>query len=135
MPESRSLSSETNGKRDLLFIAEQLLTSLDEKRVEMVARNRSIRVKEGEAVAKLVSAFVRKADESTIGKLVIESVILLSARSQPDGGKVLRAAAQVYGVDADAVALKVEQEFAAKEKARKTTKPDPKPAAKGRRAA
>jgi len=75
-------------KRDLLFIAEQLLTSLDEKRVEMVARNRSIRVKDGEAVAKLASAFVHKADESTIGKLVIESVILLSARSQPDGGKV-----------------------------------------------
>jgi ParB family chromosome partitioning protein len=62
-------------------------------------------------------------------------VILLSARSQSDGGKVLRAAAQAYGVDTDAVALKVKQEFAAKEKARKATKAEPKPAAKPKRAA
>jgi hypothetical protein len=82
-----------------------------------------------------VTAFIRKADEGTIGKLVIEAVILLSARSQSDGGKVLRAAAQAYGVDTDAVALKVKQEFAAKEKARKATKPEPKPTAKAKRAA
>ena len=81
------------------------------------------------------TAFIRKADESTIGKLIIEAVILLSARSQSDGGKVLRAAAQAYGVDTDAVALKVKQEFAAKEKARKAAKPEPKPAAKSKRAA
>jgi ParB family chromosome partitioning protein len=62
-------------------------------------------------------------------------VILLSARSQSDGGKVLRAAAQAYGVDTNAVALKVKQEFASKEKARKATKPEPKPAAKTKRAA
>jgi ParB family chromosome partitioning protein len=122
-------------KRDLLFVAEQLLPLLDEKRLEMVARNRSIRAKEGESVAKLLSAFVRKADEGAIGKVVIEGVILLSARSQSDGGKVLRAAAQAYGVDTDAVALKVKQEFAAKEKARKNAKPEPKPATKSKRAA
>jgi ParB family chromosome partitioning protein len=62
-------------------------------------------------------------------------VILLSARSQSDGGKVLRVAAQAYGVDTDAVALKVKQEFAAKEKARKAAKPERKPAAKAKRAA
>lgn len=122
-------------KRDLLFIAEQLLPLLDEKRLEMVARNRSIKAKEGEAVGKLLTAFVRKADESAIGKLVIEAAILISARTQADGGKTLRAGAQAYGVDTDAVALKVKQEFAAKEKARKATKPEPKPAAKSRRAA
>jgi ParB family chromosome partitioning protein len=33
-------------KRDLLFIAEQMLPLLDEKRVEMIARNRGIRAKE-----------------------------------------------------------------------------------------
>ena len=91
-------------KRDLLFIAEQLLPLLDEKRLEMVARNRSIKAKDGESVAKLLTAFVRKADEGTIGKLIVEAVILLSARSQSDGGKVLRAAAQAYRVDTDAVA-------------------------------
>jgi ParB family chromosome partitioning protein len=122
-------------KRDLLFIAEQLLPLLDEKRLEMVARNRSIKTKENESVAKLVTAFVRKADEGTIGKLVIETVILLSTRSQANDGKTLLAAAQVYGVDTDAVALKVKQEFAAKVKARKATKSESKPAAKSKRAA
>ena len=43
---------------------------------------------------------------------------------------MLRVAAQVYGIDADAVALKVKQEFAAKDKARKAAKPEPKPPAK-----
>lgn len=122
-------------KRDLLFVCEQLLPLLDEKRLEMAARNRSIKAKEGESVGKLLTAFIRKADEGTVGKLIVEAVILLSARSQSDGGKVLRAAAQAYGVDTDAMALKVKQEFAAKEKARKATKPEPKPAAKAKRAA
>jgi ParB family transcriptional regulator, chromosome partitioning protein len=122
-------------KRDLLFIAEQLLPLLEEKRLEMVARNRSIKAKDGESVAKLLTAFVRKADESTIGKLVIETVILLSARSQADSGKTLRAAAEVYGVDTDAVALKVKQEFAAKGKARNSANPEAKPAPKPKRAA
>jgi ParB family transcriptional regulator, chromosome partitioning protein len=122
-------------KRDLLFIAEQLLPLLDEKRLEMAARNRSIKAKDGESVGKLLTAFVRKADEGTIGKLIIEAMILLSAKSQSDGGKVLRAAAQAYGVDTDSVALKVKQEFAAKEKARKAAKLEPKPGARTKRAA
>jgi ParB family chromosome partitioning protein len=86
-------------KRDFVFVAEQLLALLDEKRLEMVARNRSIKAKESESVAKLLTAFVRKADEGTIGKLIVEAVILITARTQSDGGKTLRAAAQVYGVD------------------------------------
>jgi ParB family chromosome partitioning protein len=122
-------------KRDLLFVAEQLLPLLDEKRLEMAARNRGIKAKEGESVAKLLTAFIRKADEGSIGKLIVEAVILLSARSQSDGGKVLRTAAQAYGVDTDAVTLKVKQEFAAKEKARKAAKSEPKPTAKAKRAA
>ena len=105
-------------KRDLLFIAEQMLPLLDDKRVEMVARNQSIRAKEGEYAAKLLAAFLRKADEGAIGKLIVEAVILLSASKQADGGKVLRAAAQAYKVDTDAIALKVKQEFAAKERVR-----------------
>jgi ParB family chromosome partitioning protein len=122
-------------KRDLVFVAEQMLPLLDQKRLEMVARNRSIKAKDGEPVAKLLTAFVRKADEGTLGKLIVEAVILLSARTQADGGKTLRAAAQVYGVDTDAVGFKVKQEFAAKEKARKAIKSEPKPKAKANRAA
>lgn len=105
-------------KRDLLFIAEQLLPLLDDKRLEMVARNRGIKPKESESAAKLLTAFVRKAEESALGKLIVEAVILLSARTQNDGGKILRAAAQVYKVDTDAIALKVKHEFAAKAKSK-----------------
>jgi ParB family chromosome partitioning protein len=113
-------------KRDLLFIAEQLLPLLDDKRLEIVARSRSIKAKEGEGASKLLTAFIRKADEGTIGKLIVEVAILLSARTQTDGGKTLRTAAQAYKVDTDAIALKVKQEFAAKEKAKSNPKPIPK---------
>jgi ParB family chromosome partitioning protein len=122
-------------KRDLLFVAEQLLPLLDEKRLEMVARNRSIKGKEGGSVGKLLAAFIRKADEGTIGKLIVESVILLIVRSHADGAKTLRAAAQIYGVDIDSVALKVKQEFAAKEKARKAIKPEKQPTPRAKKAA
>jgi ParB family transcriptional regulator, chromosome partitioning protein len=36
-------------KRDLLFIAEQLLPLLDDKRLEMVMRNQGIKAKEGKS--------------------------------------------------------------------------------------
>ena len=122
-------------KRDFLFIAEQMLPLLDDKRMEMVARSRGIKPKEGESTPKLLTAFVRKADESALGRLIVETVILLSARTQSDGGKVLRSAAQVYKVDTDAIALKVKHEFAAKEKARSEKKVEPKPATKSPRKA
>jgi ParB family chromosome partitioning protein len=105
-------------KRDLVFIAEQMLPLLDQKWLEMVARNRSIKAKEGEFIAKLLTAFVRKSDEGTLGKLIIEAVILLSTRMQTDSGKTLSTAAKVYGVDVDTVALNVKREFVAKEKDR-----------------
>jgi len=114
-------------KRDFLFVAEQMIPMLDDKRVEIVARNRGIRAKEGESAAKLLIAFLRKAEEGVIGKLIVETVILLSASKQADGGKVLRAAAQAYKVDSDAIALKVKHEFAAKAKAKAVPKIEPKP--------
>ena len=122
-------------KRDLLFIAEQTLPLLDEKRLQMVARSRGIRTKEGESVGKLLIAFLRNTEESAIGKLIVETVILLSARTQSDGGKVLRAAAQTYKVDTDAIALKVKQEFTAKEKGRTAKKPLPASPAQKKRVA
>ena len=73
----------------------------------------------GHACSRLVGLRLRKSDESALGRLIVEVVILLSARSQPDAGKVLKNAAQVYKVDTDAIALKVKQEFTAKEKAKK----------------
>jgi hypothetical protein len=99
------------------------------------SRNRGIRAKEGEAAGKLLTAFLRKAGEGVIGKLIVEAVILLSASKQADGGKVLRAAAQAYKVDTDAIALKVKYEFAAKEKARQAPKPIAKAVPKIKKAA
>jgi ParB family chromosome partitioning protein len=122
-------------KRDLLFVVESLFPLLDERRLSTIARNRGIRPKEGEALRKLLSAWLRKAEESELGRLLVEAAILLSARSGADAGKVLRAAAEAYKVDTAAVALKVKQEFAAKEKARKTAKPDTKATPKPKRAA
>jgi ParB family chromosome partitioning protein len=122
-------------KRDLLFIAEQLIALLDEKRVEIIARNQGIRAKEGETAAKLLTALLRKAEESTIGKLIIEAVILLSASKQADGSKILRSAAQAYKVDTDSIALKVKQEFSAKEKVRKESQAAEKIPSKTKKAA
>ena len=63
---------------------------------------------------------------------MVETVILHSARTQPETGKALKEAAQHYKVDTDVIAQKVEAEFAAKEKAqaaKKTAaKAQPKPA-------
>jgi ParB family chromosome partitioning protein len=120
-------------KRDLIFVAEQLLRLLDERRLEMVARGQGVKAKEGESVAKLLAAFARQAEEGDLGKLIVESIVLLSPRTQVDGDKTLRAAAQIYGVDTEAIAIKVKQEFAAKEKARSAIKPQPKPLAKAKR--
>jgi ParB family chromosome partitioning protein len=122
-------------KRDLLFMAENLLPLLDEARLAMVARNRGIRPNEGQSVGKLLTAFIRKADEGELNRLTIEIVILLAARSQSDRGKVLKAAAQTYNVNADAIGLKVKQEFTAREKAKQPQKIEVKLAAKQRKAA
>jgi ParB family chromosome partitioning protein len=100
-----------------------MLPLLDEKRVEMVARNQGIRAKEGASAAKLLTDFLRKADEGVIGKLIVEAVILLSASKQSDGGKILRSAAQAYKVDTDSIALKVKHEFTAKAKSKGEKKP------------
>ena len=122
-------------KRDLLFMAENLLSLLDELRLLTVARNRGIRLNEGQSVGKLLSAFIRKADEGELNRLTIEIVILLAARSQSDGGKVLKAAAQTYNVNTDAIALKVKQEFTARDKAKPPQKIQVKPAVKAKKAA
>ena len=48
---------------------------------------------------------------------------------------MFRAAAEAYKVDSDAIALRVKQEFPAREKARKTAKSDTKTTPKPKRAA
>lgn len=98
----------------------------DQKRLEIVGRNHGIRAKNGEAIAKLLTAFLRKADEGTLGELIVEIAILLSTRTPEHGANILRTASQVYKVDTDAIARKVKQEFTAKD----MKKPAAKTAAK-----
>lgn len=115
-------------KRDLLFIVERVTTMLDERRLEVVVRNRGIKkAKDSDSIPKLLSAYIRKANEGELGRLLMEMVILNAARTQPDAGSVLKQAAEHYKVDTDAIALKVRQEFAAKQKARIANKSNPKP--------
>jgi ParB family chromosome partitioning protein len=60
----------------------------------------------------------------------VETAILLAA-SRTNAAAVLRDAASTYKVDTDTIAAKVKQEFAAKDKAKKT----PQPAAKAAKTA
>jgi ParB family transcriptional regulator, chromosome partitioning protein len=118
-------------KRDLLFAVTRLTALLDERRVAVLIRQHGIgKPKDGEAPAKLLAAFLPKAEESQLGRILVETVILLSMRPEADSAKVLRDAAQTYKVDIEAITANVKQEFAAKEKAMSAKKPVSKPAAK-----
>jgi ParB family chromosome partitioning protein len=91
---------------------------MDENRVEMLARQHGIRQKRDDGgVKKTLTAFVRRADEGTLSRLVVESSILLAA-SRGNPSSVLKDAASAYKVDTEAITSKVRQEFAAKDKAK-----------------
>jgi ParB family chromosome partitioning protein len=120
-------------KRDLVFIIDHLLPQLEEQRIEVLARSRGIKkAQASDSIGKLMGAYTHKAEEGELGRLLVETVILHSARTQSETGKALKDAAQHYKVDTDAITQKVKAEFAAKEKphaAKKTTaKVQPKPA-------
>ncbi len=115
-------------KRDLLFLAERLTAMLDERRLSVLIRQHGMgKPKDGAAPAKLLAAFLPKAEESKLGRILVETAILLSMHNQTDAAKILRDAAHVYRVDVDSISATVKQEFAAKEKAKTTKKPAPKP--------
>jgi ParB family chromosome partitioning protein len=122
-------------KRDLLFVLTQTSPLLGEWQLQTLARQHGIRKdRETDMLDKLFAAFLRRADEGTLSRLLVEvSVVLASERS--NGGNALREAAAAYKVDTDAIAAKVKQEFAAKEKAKKEAKPMPSGGAKNRKAA
>lgn len=117
-------------KRDLLFTLEKLLALMDGRRIETLARQHGIRQKRDDGgLAKTLSAFLRRADEGALSGLIVETAILLAA-SRVNPAIVLRDAASTYKVDTDAIALKVKQEFAAKEKAKNAAQPVSKSAKK-----
>jgi ParB family chromosome partitioning protein len=117
---------------DLLFVVEHLAAMLDERRLAIVLRQHGIGKAKitADAPAKLLAAFIRKADESTLGHLLVEIVILHSTHSPTDSGKVLKEAADLYKVDVNAITTKVKQEFAAKDRAKAVKKVTPRPPAK-----
>jgi ParB family transcriptional regulator, chromosome partitioning protein len=117
-------------KRDLFFILEKLTSLMDENRLVMLARQHGIRQKRDDGgIAKMFAALLRRSDEATLSRLLVETAILLAA-SRTNTATVLRDAANVYKVDTEAITLKVKQEFTAKEKARRTAHPATKPAKK-----
>jgi ParB family chromosome partitioning protein len=120
-------------KRDLVFIVERLLPQLEERRIEVLARNHGMKkAQASDSIVKLMGAYIRKAEEGELGRLLVETVILHSARTQSETGKTLKDAAQHYKVDTDAITQKVKAEFAVKEKAqaakKMSAKVQPKPA-------
>jgi ParB family chromosome partitioning protein len=105
-------------KRDLLFVVERLATLLDDRRLEIVARQRGIKkAKDSDSIGKLFTAYLRHAEEGALSGLLVE-VTILHAASRQNAAQVLRDATTAYKVDVDAISLKVKQEFAAKEKAK-----------------
>ena len=77
----------------------------------------------------MLTAFLRRADEGTLSRLMVEaSILLASSRGNPTA--ILKDAATAYKVDTEAIAAKVKQEFAVKEKAKKAAQPAAKVAKK-----
>jgi ParB family chromosome partitioning protein len=117
-------------KRDLLFVVERLAGLVEGRRLEIVARQHGIkREKDSDSIAKLFATFLRRAEESVLGSVLVELTILLTAARQQTT-QALSEAAALYKVDPDAIAAKVKQEFAAKDKAKTAKKAAPKSPAK-----
>jgi ParB family chromosome partitioning protein len=122
-------------KRDLLFLASNLAELVGEGRLETLAKQHGIkRSKDTENIGKLFAAYLRRADESTLSRVVVELTIVLAA-SRSNAPSVLKEAAAVYNVDTDAIAQKVKAEFAAKARAKKEAKPAVQPVPKVKQAA
>ena len=122
-------------KRDLLFLNQRLTAMLDQRRSAILIRQHGIgKLKDGHVPAKLLADCLAKAEESRLGRILIETVILLSMHNQTDTGRILRDAAQVYKVDVDAISTQVKQQFTdKKEPKRMNKKPQASPISSGQK--
>jgi ParB family chromosome partitioning protein len=120
-------------KRDLLFVVERLTTVLDERRLTIILRQHNLGKPNAatDVPAKLISAFLRKADDGTLGRTLVELAVLQTAASPTESSKALREAAEFYKVDVGAITTKVKQEFVTKDKTKAAKTATPKPTAKG----
>jgi ParB family transcriptional regulator, chromosome partitioning protein len=67
-------------KRDLLFVAERLTAMLNESHLTALARQHGIKpAKEGDSIAKLFTAYLRRVEEGKLGSVVVELTIVLAA--------------------------------------------------------
>ena len=84
-------------KRDLLFVIEKLVSLMEEHRLEMLARQHGIRQKRDDGgIGRTLAAYIRRADEGTLSRLLVEtSILLVASRSNP--ATILRDAASVQG--------------------------------------
>jgi ParB family chromosome partitioning protein len=123
-------------KRDLLFVVERLALTLDERRLSVLFKQHNLGKVSGgaESAPKLLSTFLHKADESTLGRILIELAVLTPTVPAGDTSKALREAAEIYKVDFAAITAKVKQEFASRDQA-KFNKSVQKPKAAKKRAA
>lgn len=104
---------------------------LDERRLSVLIRQHGIgKRKDNAAPAKLLAAFLPKAKESKLGRILVETAILLSMHNRTDAAKIIRDAAHTYKIDLDAISTTVKQEVAAKEKAKTAKKPAAKSVSK-----
>jgi hypothetical protein len=67
-------------KRDLLFIGTQLAELVGEGHLETIAKQHGIkRSKATENIGRLFSAYLRRADEGTLSRVVVELTMVLAA--------------------------------------------------------
>jgi ParB family chromosome partitioning protein len=98
-------------------------TELHSLERRIVAKQHGIKkAKDSDSIAKLFAAFLRRAEESLLGRIIVELTIVVAA-SRGNAPVALKDAAAVYKVDTDAIAAKVKKEFADKEKAKAAKKP------------
>jgi len=122
-------------KRDLLFVLMQTHPLLNDWQLQTLARQHGIRKdRETDMLDKLFATFLSRADEGTLSRLLIQIGVLL-ASGRREGANALREAALIYKIDTEAIALKVRQEFAAKQRVKDKQKTDSPPTTKNRKAA
>src|ERR1700722_2166016 len=90
-------------KKDLLFVLMRTFPLLNEWQLQTLARQHGIRKdRETDMMDKLFAAFLRRADEGTLSRLLVE-VSLLLASGRSNGSSALRDAAMTYKVDTDLI--------------------------------
>jgi hypothetical protein len=110
-------------RKDLQFLSGRLTAMLDERRQSILIRQSHVgKAKDVEGPAKLIMAALQKADEGQLGRRLVHSVVLLSIRSDNDGMRILRDAAQAYKVNVDGISANAGKQLADREKARKADK-------------